>query len=83
LRATPARSRSASPRPGYDAEATVNWKTGKIVYTSRASGDLDLWSMKPDGSEKKQLTKGEGYDGAQSSPGRQENRVARQPSADT
>src|SRR5260370_963513 len=29
---------------GYDAEATVNWKTGKIVYTSLASGDLDLWT---------------------------------------
>src|ERR1041384_3428533 len=26
--------------PGYDAEATVNWKTGKIVYTSLQSGDL-------------------------------------------
>ena len=32
--------------PGYDAEATVNWKTGNIVYTSLASGDLDLWTMK-------------------------------------
>ena len=38
--------------PGYDAEATVNWKTGKIVYTSLASGDLDLWTMKSDGSQK-------------------------------
>ena len=36
--------------PGYDAEATVNWKTGNIVYTSLASGDLDLWTMKADGS---------------------------------
>ena len=42
--------------PGYDAEATVNWKTGKIVYTSLASGDLDLWTMKADGSGKKQIT---------------------------
>src|SRR5580693_2709279 len=25
--------------PGYDAEATVNAKTGKIIYTSMASGD--------------------------------------------
>jgi TolB protein len=49
--------------PGYDAEATVNWKTGKIVYTSLASGDLDLWSMKSDGSQKKQITKSTGYDG--------------------
>src|SRR6266536_3915034 len=36
--------------PGYDAEATVNWKTGNIVYTSLASGDLDLSTMRPDGS---------------------------------
>lgn len=49
--------------PGYDAEATVNFKTGKIVYTSMASGDLDLWSMNPDGSGKKRLTTSEGYDG--------------------
>jgi len=49
--------------PGYDAEATVNWKTGRIVYTSLASGDLDLWTMKADGSAKKQITQSLGYDG--------------------
>jgi Tol biopolymer transport system component len=49
--------------PGYDAEATVNWKKNEIVYTSKASGDLDLWTMKADGSAKKQITKTEGYDG--------------------
>ena len=49
--------------PGYDAEATVNWKTGRIVYTSLASGDLDLWTMKTDGSHKKRLTTSPGYDG--------------------
>ncbi len=49
--------------PGYDAEATVNWKTGVIVYTSLASGDLDLWTMKSDGSAKTQITKAQGYDG--------------------
>lgn len=48
---------------GYDAEATVNWKTNRIVYTSMASGDLDLWTMNADGSGKKQITKTEGYDG--------------------
>jgi TolB protein len=48
---------------GYDAEATVNWKTGRIVYTSLAGGDLDLWSMKSDGSAKRQLTSLPGYDG--------------------
>jgi TolB protein len=48
---------------GYDAEATVNWKTKKIIYTSMASGDLDLWTMNLDGSGKKQITKSYGYDG--------------------
>ena len=48
---------------GYDAEATINWKTNKIIYTSMASGDLDLWTMNLDGSAKKQITKTEGYDG--------------------
>ena len=49
--------------PGYDAEATVNWKTGNIVYTSLASHDLDLWTMRSDGSAKRQVTKTAGYDG--------------------
>ena len=49
--------------PGYDAEATINWKTGKIVYTSMASGDLDMWTMNLDGSGKKRVTSKEGYDG--------------------
>ena len=49
--------------PGYDAEATINWKTGRVVYTSLASGDLDLWTMKTDGSHKQQITHKEGYDG--------------------
>ena len=48
---------------GYDAEATVNWKTDRIVYTSKSSGDLDLWTMKTDGSGKKRLTTALGYDG--------------------
>lgn len=49
--------------PGYDAEATVNFRTGKIVYTSMASGDLDLWTMKADGSGKRRVTRTLGYDG--------------------
>jgi Tol biopolymer transport system component len=49
--------------PGYDAEATVNWKRKKIIYTSLASGDLDLWTMNLDGSGKKRITTAEGYDG--------------------
>lgn len=49
--------------PGYDAEATVNAKTKEIVYTSMASGDLDLWEMNLDGSGKKRITRSFGYDG--------------------
>ena len=49
--------------PGYDAEATVDWETNRIVYTSKSSGDLDLWSMAADGSGKTQLTDSLGYDG--------------------
>ncbi len=48
---------------GYDAEATVNWETGRIVYTSVESGDLDLWSISSDGSGKRRLTETFGYDG--------------------
>jgi Tol biopolymer transport system component len=55
--------RKLTDAPGYDAEATVNFKSGRIVYTSMASGDLDLWSMKPDGSGKKRITTKSGYDG--------------------
>ena len=49
--------------PGYDAEGTINPKTKTIHYTSLASGDLELWTMKEDGSGKKQITHTEGYDG--------------------
>ena len=55
--------RKLTDAPGYDAEATVNWKIKRIVCTSLASGDLDLWSMKLDGSGRKQITRREGYDG--------------------
>jgi Tol biopolymer transport system component len=56
-------TRKLTRAPGYDAEATVNWSGGKIVYTSKASGDLDLWSMNLDGSGKTRLTTAHGYDG--------------------
>jgi Tol biopolymer transport system component len=55
--------RKLTNSPGYDAEATVNWKTGTIVYTSLASGDLDLWTMNLDGSNVHQVTSSLGYDG--------------------
>lgn len=55
--------RRITEAPGYDAEGTVNWETRRIVYTSMASGDLDLWSMGLDGSGKTQLSHSFGYDG--------------------
>ena len=41
----------------------VDAKTKKMIYTSKASGDLDLWTMNLDGSGKKRITNTEGYDG--------------------
>ncbi len=55
--------RQITQAPGYDAEATVNWKTGTVVFTSLAAGDLDLWTMKTDGTNKRQITLKPGYDG--------------------
>lgn len=49
--------------PLYDAEATVAFDGSKILYTSMASGDLDIWSMDTDGLNKRQLTNRLGYDG--------------------
>jgi Tol biopolymer transport system component len=55
--------RRLTREPGYDAEATVNWKTKRIIYTSLRSGDLDLWSMDLNGGSRRQLTRELGYDG--------------------
>ena len=38
--------------PNYDAEATYAFDGSKIIYTSMVNGDLDLWTMLPDGSQK-------------------------------
>ncbi len=48
---------------GYDAEATVSPKGDRIIFTSMRSGDLDLWTMKIDGTDLKQITSTLGYDG--------------------
>ena len=37
-------TRRLTTAAGYDAEATINFKTRKMVFTSLESGDLDLWS---------------------------------------
>lgn len=49
--------------PGYDAEVVVSPDGKYIVFTSRRSGDLELWRMDIDGKNLKQLTTGLGYDG--------------------
>ena len=51
------------PHPGYDAEATVCMRDGRLVFTSTRGGDLDLYSVNPDGSGLRQLTDTPGYDG--------------------
>jgi len=51
------------PSPGYDAEATINWKTKKVIFTSVRGGDLDLWTADLDGKNLKQITNKTGYDG--------------------
>jgi len=48
---------------GYDAEVDSSPTDKLIVYTSQASGDLEIWSMEWDGMNKRQLTRSPGYDG--------------------
>ncbi|MBI4615367.1 MAG: PD40 domain-containing protein [Planctomycetes bacterium] len=57
-----------NPRPitdpaGYDAEATIRPDGGRIVFTSTRDGDIELYSMAPDGTDVVRLTHEEGYDG--------------------
>ena len=49
--------------PGYDAEATVCPKDGRIIFTSTKDGDLDLYVMDRDGRNVQRLTDTPGYDG--------------------
>lgn len=48
---------------GYDAEATFSPVGDRVVFTSTRDGDLDLYSMLPDGSDVQRLTNRLGYDG--------------------
>jgi TolB protein len=47
---------------GYDAEATIA-PDGLIVFTSVRDGDMEIYSMKSDGSDVKRLTNRPGPDG--------------------
>jgi TolB protein len=49
--------------PGYDAEATISPDGSRVVFTSVRDGDLELYSMKLDGSDVRRLTNEPGYDG--------------------
>ena len=49
--------------PGYNAEATLSADGKKIVFTSSRDGDLDIYTMRADGSGVRRLTKELGYDG--------------------
>lgn len=48
---------------GYDAEATVCSRDGRIIFTSTKDGDLELYVMDKDGANLTRLTHTPGYDG--------------------
>ena len=52
-----------TPGPGYNAEATLSADGKKIVFTSSRDGDLEIYTMNPNGSGAKRLTYTLGYDG--------------------
>jgi TolB protein len=47
----------------YDAEGSFSPDGKWICFTSRRSGDTDVWVMKADGSNPVQITTAKGYDG--------------------
>src|SRR6266496_3891250 len=47
---------------GYDAETTIS-RDGKLVFTSKRDGDLDIYTMDGNGKHVKRLTNELGYDG--------------------
>ena len=53
-----ARARQANPGAGrYDGVQGIAWAPdGRLVYTSAASGNFDIWIMDADGGHRKQLT---------------------------
>jgi Tol biopolymer transport system component len=47
----------------YDAEATVAPDGETIVFTSAMDGDLEIYTIRPDGTDLRRLTHDVGYDG--------------------
>ena len=48
---------------GYYTEATVSPDGKRIIFTSNMDGDLDIYSMRTDGTDIRRLTDRVGYDG--------------------
>ncbi len=48
---------------GYDAEPTVSFLTGRVIFTSEIDKDLEIFTMNIDGTDVKRLTNRLGYDG--------------------
>ncbi len=48
---------------GYNAEATVSPDGKRIIFTSTMDGDLELYTMKTDGTDLRRITYRIGYDG--------------------
>ncbi len=54
---------SITSNDAYDAECAYSPDGKSIVFTSNRTGDLELFAMRPDGSDVVQLTHSRGYDG--------------------
>jgi TolB protein len=53
-----------SKSPGYDAESTIDWRRGRLYFTSTRDGDIEIYSMNClDGKDVQRLTNSFGYDG--------------------
>ncbi|RMG21243.1 MAG: hypothetical protein D6729_01135 [Deltaproteobacteria bacterium] len=65
LRRRDGRTVRLTEQPGYDAEATVCFRDGRVLFTSTRDGDLDLYVMEAarPGAAVHRLTQVPGYDG--------------------
>jgi TolB protein len=54
---------SPGKETAYNAEATVSPDGKRIIFTSTKDGDLDLYTMKLDGTDARRVTSRLGYDG--------------------
>lgn len=52
-----------APSAFYDAESTLSPDGSTIVFTSSRSGDLELWTIRLDGTGLRRMTYSPGYDG--------------------